>query len=77
MTIGKRGVWTEEQMKLHRPDVFYNLFALDTKRVQDPVWFNSFLQSIVTDFKQVFLHICLTYKTVYKAVYIKLTELNY
>ena len=49
--IGKRGVWSEENVKNRRPDVLYNLLALDNKRSEDPIWFNSFLRDIVKEFE--------------------------
>ncbi|XP_026190294.1 uncharacterized protein LOC113146609, partial [Cyclospora cayetanensis] len=46
MELGKRGIWTHEQMKEARPDVLYETIAVDTMMEEDPVWFGGMLDRI-------------------------------
>ncbi|KFG37318.1 putative type I fatty acid synthase, partial [Toxoplasma gondii GAB2-2007-GAL-DOM2] len=44
--LGKRGIWTREQMGTVRPDVLYETVAIDTMMEEDPVWFGGMLDRI-------------------------------
>ncbi|CDI81585.1 Pc16g11480 protein, related, partial [Eimeria acervulina] len=46
MELGKRGIWTHEQMKEARPDVYYETIAVDTMMEEDPAWFGGMLDRI-------------------------------
>ncbi|PHJ15679.1 type i fatty acid synthase, partial [Cystoisospora suis] len=46
MELGKRGIWTKEQMAAERPDVYYETIAVDCMMQDDPVWFGSMLDRI-------------------------------
>ncbi|PHJ17636.1 type i fatty acid synthase, partial [Cystoisospora suis] len=44
--LGKRGVWTAEQMRKERPDVQYDMVAIDTMMEEHPVWYGKMLDRI-------------------------------
>src|SRR5262249_7708650 len=44
--IGKRGIWSAEQMRAARPDVSYSIFALDEWMEQEPARVAELLQGI-------------------------------
>ncbi|CDJ62038.1 Polyketide synthase, related [Eimeria necatrix] len=46
MELGKRGIWTREQVKEARPDVMYETIAVDTMMEEDPAWFGGMLDRI-------------------------------
>eukprot|EP00922_Rhytidocystis_sp_ex-Travisia-forbesii_P020004 GHVS01029517.1.p1 GENE.GHVS01029517.1~~GHVS01029517.1.p1 ORF type:complete len:2046 (-),score=279.27 GHVS01029517.1:105-6029(-) len=46
--LGKRGIWTAEQMKQERPDVFYEAVAVDTMTAEKPAWFRGMLDRVRT-----------------------------
>ncbi|CAE8615450.1 unnamed protein product [Polarella glacialis] len=48
MEIGKRGVWSEEQMKEARPDVMYVKIAADHMMERDPWRYNGYLKRLLT-----------------------------
>lgn len=37
--IGKRDIWSKEQMEQYRPDIQYEIVAVDTRIQEDPQWF--------------------------------------
>jgi polyketide synthase 12/myxalamid-type polyketide synthase MxaB len=39
MEIGKRDIWSHEQMRATRPDVLYETIALDDMITRDPWWY--------------------------------------
>ncbi|KAF7455686.1 Type I fatty acid synthase, partial [Cryptosporidium felis] len=41
--LGKRGTWTEEEMKEKRPDIKYKIVAVDAMMESDPAWFGGML----------------------------------
>ncbi|CAK9097816.1 unnamed protein product [Durusdinium trenchii] len=45
--IGKRGIWTQEQMQQQRPDIVYKVLAMDTICEQEPDRFNSLMVRLV------------------------------
>jgi hypothetical protein len=47
MEIGKRTIWSKEQMKAVRPDVLYEPIAADVMLTTDPAWFNRQMQRMV------------------------------
>lgn len=47
MEIGKRGVWTDEEMSAARPDVLYRRIAADTMMEQEPWRYNAYLQRLL------------------------------
>jgi acyl transferase domain-containing protein/NADPH:quinone reductase-like Zn-dependent oxidoreductase/NAD(P)-dependent dehydrogenase (short-subunit alcohol dehydrogenase family)/acyl carrier protein len=49
MEIGKRNVYTKEQMTAERPDVYYELLALDYYMEHDPPKFNSLLTRLAPE----------------------------
>lgn len=53
MEIGKRGIWTQEQMQQQRPDIVYKVLAMDTICEQEPDRFNSLMVRLVK--RRVFL----------------------
>ncbi|KAJ1604296.1 type I fatty acid synthase, partial [Cryptosporidium canis] len=44
--LGKRGTWSEEEMKEKRPDVKYKRVAVDVMMEEDPAWFGGMLSRI-------------------------------
>uniref|UniRef100_A0A0K6S8I5 Carrier domain-containing protein n=1 Tax=Chromera velia CCMP2878 TaxID=1169474 RepID=A0A0K6S8I5_9ALVE len=46
LEIGKREIWTQEKMREARPDVQYQVIAVDTKLENGPRWFGSVLESL-------------------------------
>jgi acyl transferase domain-containing protein/NADPH:quinone reductase-like Zn-dependent oxidoreductase/acyl carrier protein len=50
--IGKRGIWTAEQVKLSRPDVRYEIVALDQDIVQEPLRVGTVLRELVNRFEE-------------------------
>ncbi|OLQ15734.1 putative acyl transferase, partial [Cryptosporidium hominis] len=44
--LGKRGIWTEEEMKEKRPDIKYKCVAVDVMMEEDPAWFGGMLKRI-------------------------------
>ncbi|KAH7650255.1 hypothetical protein FG379_003325, partial [Cryptosporidium bovis] len=44
--LGKRGVWTEEEMRNKRPDVKYKTVAIDVMMEENPKWFGKMLDRI-------------------------------
>lgn len=47
MEIGKRGIWSHEQMKEARPDVLYEKIAADTMMDVEPWRYNGYLQRLL------------------------------
>ncbi|RQX68884.1 putative type I fatty acid synthase, partial [Toxoplasma gondii CAST] len=43
MELGKRGVWSKEKVAAERPDVQYELIAVDEMMEKDPIWFGGML----------------------------------
>jgi len=54
--IGKRGIWTQEEMAKSRPDIAYYIFALDSMILQQPAEAQVLLQSVVDQFSQEQFH---------------------
>eukprot|EP00919_Chromeraceae_sp_WS-2016_P020551 GHVR01048845.1.p1 GENE.GHVR01048845.1~~GHVR01048845.1.p1 ORF type:complete len:1641 (+),score=299.72 GHVR01048845.1:402-5324(+) len=46
MEIGKREVWSKEQMNAERPDVQYETIAVDVAMEENPAWFGGMLDRI-------------------------------
>eukprot|EP00921_Rhytidocystis_pertsovi_P005095 GHVQ01008804.1.p1 GENE.GHVQ01008804.1~~GHVQ01008804.1.p1 ORF type:complete len:4630 (+),score=744.88 GHVQ01008804.1:433-13890(+) len=46
MELGKRGIWTHQQMKTHRPDIYYETIAVDTMLLEGPEWFGGMLDRV-------------------------------
>eukprot|EP00820_Chromera_velia_P004139 Cvel_3424.t1-p1 / transcript=Cvel_3424.t1 / gene=Cvel_3424 / organism=Chromera_velia_CCMP2878 / gene_product=Erythronolide synthase, modules 3 and 4, putative / transcript_product=Erythronolide synthase, modules 3 and 4, putative / location=Cvel_scaffold137:112354-129164(+) / protein_length=4811 / sequence_SO=supercontig / SO=protein_coding / is_pseudo=false len=46
MEIGKRGIWTAEEMKKARPDVHYETIAVDHMMEENPPWFGGMLDRV-------------------------------
>uniref|UniRef100_A0A0G4G258 Carrier domain-containing protein n=1 Tax=Chromera velia CCMP2878 TaxID=1169474 RepID=A0A0G4G258_9ALVE len=46
MEIGKRGIWTAEEMKKARPDVHYETIAVDHMMEENPPWFGGMLERV-------------------------------
>ena len=52
--IGKRGIWTLEAVKAHRPDIeSYHIVALDDKRKENPLWWLQYFEQMMDEFNQV------------------------
>ena len=45
--IGKRGIWSEEEMATARPDVAYHTIAVDHRTAKDPSWMRAMLECCV------------------------------
>lgn len=43
MELGKRGIWTAEEIHAVRPDVYYETIAVDSMTERDPSWFGKML----------------------------------
>eukprot|EP00746_Dinoflagellata_sp_MGD_P146315 gnl/MRDRNA2_/MRDRNA2_78811_c0_seq1.p1 gnl/MRDRNA2_/MRDRNA2_78811_c0~~gnl/MRDRNA2_/MRDRNA2_78811_c0_seq1.p1 ORF type:complete len:1358 (+),score=334.40 gnl/MRDRNA2_/MRDRNA2_78811_c0_seq1:121-4074(+) len=48
MEIGKRGIWSYEQMAEERPDVLYKKIAADTMMYEEPWRYNDYLKRLLT-----------------------------
>ncbi|CEM39444.1 unnamed protein product, partial [Vitrella brassicaformis CCMP3155] len=46
MELGKRGTWSEDEMKERRPDVLYKRIAVDHMMEEEPAWFGSMLERV-------------------------------
>ncbi|CAM9893517.1 unnamed protein product, partial [Chrysoparadoxa australica] len=46
MEIGKRGIWTADEMRAARPDVMYETIALDTQIAEEPLVFREGLEEL-------------------------------
>merc|ERR1719223_432972 len=47
MEIGKRTIWTKEQMAAARPDVLYEPIAADVMLTSNPAWFHGQMTRMV------------------------------
>lgn len=47
MEIGKRAIWTQEEMRQKRPDVLYEPIAADVLLTTNPPWFSAQLERMV------------------------------
>ena len=47
MEIGKRGIWSREQMSGARPDVLYEPIAADVLLTTQPAWFQAQMARMV------------------------------
>lgn len=63
LEIGKRGIWTEQHMLEHRPDISYHIIALDDMRAKDPKQTKQILSSVLELFQSG------AYSPISKAVY--------
>ena len=45
--IGKRGIWSAEEMRQARPDVAYDVIAVDHRTADDPAWMQGTLEACV------------------------------
>eukprot|EP00959_Pyramimonas_sp_CCMP1952_P009357 195246-Pyramimonas_sp.AAC.1 len=52
MEIGKRGIWSHDEMKEKRPDVQYEKIAMDWVMEHDPARYNVLMRRLVTQMEQ-------------------------
>eukprot|EP01052_Picozoa_sp_SAG31_P007897 SAG31_NODE_386_length_16407_cov_24.639686_2_plen_2943_part_00 len=52
MEIGKRTIWTREEMRAKRPDVLYEPIAADVLLTSNPQWFNRHLDRMVEEVEE-------------------------
>ena len=48
MEIGKRGIWSHEQMFEARPDVMYEKIAADTMMDKEPWRYNGYMKRLIS-----------------------------
>ena len=50
LEIGKRGIWTREQVKEIKPKLNYHIIALDQLSVEKPEYVNSIMNEVISEF---------------------------
>ncbi|HLD95850.1 MAG TPA: SDR family NAD(P)-dependent oxidoreductase, partial [Alphaproteobacteria bacterium] len=56
LEIGKRNIWTPEEMRAKRPDATYHIIAIDTIAEKEPLKLREILSQVSSDFEQKGLH---------------------
>ena len=46
LEIGKRGIWDKDRMTEARPDVRYEIIAIDSRMADDPAWVSGHLSQL-------------------------------
>eukprot|EP00923_Selenidium_pygospionis_P038108 GHVN01066603.1.p1 GENE.GHVN01066603.1~~GHVN01066603.1.p1 ORF type:complete len:1995 (+),score=378.33 GHVN01066603.1:625-5985(+) len=46
MELGKRGIWSAEEVKEKHPDVYYETIAVDVMMEENPIWFGGMLDRV-------------------------------